>query len=256
MLTISLFCFLASQAKGQNIPVFEYEVSYNLGAALYKTAYVFQYEKQVYFHTTPTVFLQQRDIFKVDKESGENQLNLTSYGDGSEYNILSISSQNRMSNASYANEIFNVTETNIKQKWRPTGKTKVIDSQSYPLFETEFRGRLYTAAVNTKIPFSYGPWKFNALPGLAVEISDSKKQLSWKLKGSKNTPLSEIKIFVDKQNAYIAGLKRLTLREFVNINDKTRGGFDVALSRLPTDYRSGGSEKKQRGGLELVFEWE
>ncbi|MDO4728174.1 MAG: GLPGLI family protein [Bacteroidota bacterium] len=47
---------------------------------------------------------------------------------------------------------------------------------------TNYGGRHYTAWFTTEIPTAFGPWKFNNLPGLIIEVSDKEKQFAFRLK--------------------------------------------------------------------------
>ena len=42
---------------------------------------------------------------------------------------------------------------------------------------THFRGRDYIAWFTTDIPIVAGPWKFNGLPGLVIDIEDTRRQV-------------------------------------------------------------------------------
>lgn len=43
---------------------------------------------------------------------------------------------------------------------------------------TTFRGREYEAWYTTAIPIPDGPWKFSGLPGLILQITDSKENIN------------------------------------------------------------------------------
>ena len=48
-------------------------------------------------------------------------------------------------------------------------------NSSFKLAKTTFKGRNYFAWYSIEIPINSGPYKFNGLPGLVVELFDSKK---------------------------------------------------------------------------------
>ena len=48
---------------------------------------------------------------------------------------------------------------------------------------SDFRGRTWIAWFASEIPISDGPWKFNGLPGLIMEVYDAKKHFHFSLVG-------------------------------------------------------------------------
>jgi len=69
------------------------------------------------------------------------------------------------------NKVKNIKEKLPLQKWKLSGKTKTIKSLVCYKATTEFRGRKYTAWYTEDLPILGGPWKFDGLPGLIVQIS-------------------------------------------------------------------------------------
>jgi GLPGLI family protein len=59
--------------------------------------------------------------------------------------------------------------------WKIENVFKKIGNYHCQKATTKFRGRSYTAWFTTKMPFSFGPWKFNGLPGLILDIYDTDK---------------------------------------------------------------------------------
>ena len=57
--------------------------------------------------------------------------------------------------------------------WDLKANTKEICGHHCRMAETEFRGRKYTAWYAEDIPTPAGPWKFQGLPGLILEVVDS-----------------------------------------------------------------------------------
>lgn len=66
-------------------------------------------------------------------------------------------------------------------EWEILPETKVIQGYESQKAKTEFRGREYTAWFTPEIPASDGPYKFNGLPGLILQLEDSRNQYSFEL---------------------------------------------------------------------------
>lgn len=79
-----------------------------------------------------------------------------------------------------------------KQAWIQTGHTKNILGYSCHSASCRFRGRDYVAWYTTEIDLPEGPWKFGGLPGLIVEVYDTKHHYHFTLIGIKKGDLSPI----------------------------------------------------------------
>ncbi|MFW5761152.1 MAG: GLPGLI family protein [Cyclobacteriaceae bacterium] len=69
---------------------------------------------------------------------------------------------------------FLYTEDSLKFEWKILPDTKEHLSYSCQKAITTFRGRTYEAWFTFDIPISEGPYKFKGLPGLILQIQDSK----------------------------------------------------------------------------------
>ena len=86
-----------------------------------------------------------------------------------------------------------------------------------------FRGRFYEAWFTSSIPMSYGPWKFGGLPGLILEISDSKREYIFVCKGIHRTKNRNITFWN---------------REYKDCTRKEMRKFQNMLHRKPADFTS------------------
>ncbi|SEF81804.1 GLPGLI family protein [Halpernia humi] len=75
-----------------------------------------------------------------------------------------------------------------KQKWKLSKDKKTLGQYSVQKAETSWGGRHWTAWFAEAIPFPEGPYKFNGLPGIIMELSDSKGNYNFKLIRSENFP--------------------------------------------------------------------
>lgn len=68
-----------------------------------------------------------------------------------------------------------------KINWEITNENKQIGDFKATLAKCSFNGREYEAWFTPEIPFNDGPWKFHGLPGLILEVTDSKNEYSYVL---------------------------------------------------------------------------
>jgi len=73
-----------------------------------------------------------------------------------------------------SNRSFKVKDIKPNFKWLITNESKVINDLNCLLAKTNFRGRDYDVWFAPEIALPYGPWKFSGLPGLIIEVIDSK----------------------------------------------------------------------------------
>lgn len=68
-------------------------------------------------------------------------------------------------------------------KWQLTGETKTINDYTAQKATTTFSGRDYIAWFTPEVPIMDGPYKFSGLPGLIIELYDSKNHYHFELIG-------------------------------------------------------------------------
>lgn len=115
--------------------------------------------------------------------------------------------------------------------WKLTNEQKTIGDYSCQKAVCDFRGRTYEAWFTTEIPISNGPWKFHGLPGLILEVSDTKREYRFEF-------------------AYNA-LKKAPIRnlpqKFVNTTRKKYLKTNLSFMKDPIGYLTTGT------GIEIAF---
>jgi GLPGLI family protein len=69
----------------------------------------------------------------------------------------------------------------IQQDWKILSDTKELKGYKCQKAICTFRGRDYEAWFTREIPISDGPWKFNGLPGLIVQVYDINEHYKFEL---------------------------------------------------------------------------
>jgi len=90
------------------------------------------------------------------------------------------------------------TEPMRQNDWKITDNTKSIAGYKCQKATTQFAGRDYIAWFTIEIPISDGPYKFNGLPGLIIEIHDIKNQHIYSLMSSQIISFRKINIIHNK----------------------------------------------------------
>lgn len=71
-----------------------------------------------------------------------------------------------------------ITKEKLPQmNWKISIESKIIQQYTCMKATCDFRGRSYIAWFTNEIPISEGPWKFKGLPGLILEMEDTKQQV-------------------------------------------------------------------------------
>ncbi|MDR1501255.1 MAG: GLPGLI family protein [Prevotella sp.] len=77
-------------------------------------------------------------------------------------------------------------DKNVQIKWDLVGQERIINGYKCKKAICKFRGREYIAWYATNLPINAGPYLFSGLPGLILEIQDTKNNYSFKINGLVN----------------------------------------------------------------------
>jgi GLPGLI family protein len=80
---------------------------------------------------------------------------------------------------------FNYVDKDVNLNWTLEQEEKEIEGHKCLKATCDYRGRNYTAWYATDIPLSEGPYVFTGLPGLIMEIYDSKQHYLFRIAGLK-----------------------------------------------------------------------
>lgn len=107
-------------------------------------------------------------------------------------------------------------------KWNVSSQFKNIMGYNCQYATTTFRGREYEAWFTVDIPLSYGPWKFQGLPGLILEVKDSKGEYHFTANGIKQVKDEKNIMMFDED---IRSIKRSRVLKMEAMLHKNHGAY-------------------------------
>jgi GLPGLI family protein len=141
---------------------YNYEISQSQYTGNYKT------NSKLIFNTNESLYeIDHLNSFYSDEDSNNN------IGVKSEENEFVY--KNTKNNTMYYTDLIRFTHFHIKDtlnimNWNLNENTKDILGYHCQEATTNYGGRFYIAYYTTEIPISNGPWRFNGLPGLILEV--------------------------------------------------------------------------------------
>lgn len=229
------------------------------------------YSVQYEFITVVGKTFKNTATLKCNSKQSIYQLNKQQLEDGTDENDASIVHKNFKSIDSYIvidlkkkslnstgsadDKIYKVTEAYPQMHWILSDKkedTKKINNYICNKANLKFRGRNYIAWYTTKIPLSFGPWKFSGLPGLILEIYDETNTYRWTATKIK-FPITEE---VDFDIISKLKLSEITLKDYVSkLDAEKKRRDDMMKKRLPKNIQIESSTSTNLS-IELKYEWE
>jgi GLPGLI family protein len=232
---LQLLLIFSSNLEAQNYKgIVVYEHVFMNGAINMQKEYILHFDKSksIYLETFKDL-KESTDDNSIQKDNyGTYELNFSN-DKKSQFYYYDNLNDNFIFRERVMEESFLVKENKELYDWKILDSIKYISGFKCQLANTNFRGRTYEAWFTNEIAVPYGPWKFNNLPGLILEVSDS----------SGSFHVVALKLNIDKVNE--GDLKTLikefdlkdnpiTFEEYRSkIKDKNRDILDKINSRLP-----------------------
>jgi GLPGLI family protein len=135
--------------------------------------------------------------------------------------FTSLSKKTMWSNL-YRIEMVYVNEPIAKQEWKITNENRKFGKFTCRKATTTFRGRDYTAWFTPEIAVPFGPWKFNGLPGLILEVYDTNKDFYWFFKSVEYPTEYKEEITFIKKSKGDKAINFLDLKELEQFKIKQR----------------------------------
>lgn len=247
-----LFLFSFFFLQSQNISIFyqlDYKPSKNIDTIRNDLYLLNIYPKENKSTFTNYAFYKTDSLMLVLKEksniSGSVKLDISSLSQ-SKYPLCVSTENNKFSIFKTFDGDSYKLENNNSIKWNVTNEKKKIEEWNCQQAYCEYGGRKWIAWFAIDIPSPFGPYVFNNLPGLIVDISDAENEYHFSLKGisENNSPYYFPEIY---QNSIVT-TKQKYLKAYKNYvldpGKKLREGYLVDGS---------GQVIKVNGGLSKKF---
>ena len=121
---------------------------------------------------------------------------------------------------------------------------KTIENFKCKLAKTTFKGRNYYAWYTIDIPINSGPYKFNGLPGLVVELFDSKKHYHFQLLSIKE--MQNMKNYTEKKK-----YTKISKQDLIQLQNNIKIKPSIILSNSNLNLPKEGMDKYDNKHREL-----
>ena len=105
-----------------------------------------------------------------------------------------------------------------RMEWKIDSVTKTVGKYECIKATMSFRGRNYTAWFTPGIPVSAGPWKFNGLPGLIVELYDDTHEVMFTL----SNVTIPYKYDFSQVRRMLEEMEKISLKEYLSKNKRKK----------------------------------
>ncbi|PKG43966.1 GLPGLI family protein, partial [Psychroflexus sp. MES1-P1E] len=127
-----------------------------------------------------------------------------------------------------AGDVFLYTENIAPYVWEVKKDKKTVNEFKVQKAITNFAGREYEAWFTEEIPITQGPYKFDGLPGLIIQISDTENHYNYQLISFKKLKAKKGIEDFDNNKNYIKTTKD-------QLHQIKQDFFDDPISRIPFD---------------------
>lgn len=219
--------------------------------------YIIKYDTEIYNEKKGTLLLdlkKKKSIFFISKNNLKkevaqevNQVDVIQSGI-ERFIAADVNSNLLICKEKINSDTYIVSENIPKINWKLEDEiTKKIDKYTCYKATANFRGRNYIVWYSLDYPIQMGPWKFNGLPGLIMEIYDETNRYYWGVTQIKFT--NDEVVFPRELELY----EKIDLKKYVELRyDNIMEDSNARLPRGSTVQ----SIKPERNGLEIKFEWE
>jgi GLPGLI family protein len=242
LLILLLITSAFSQSKKHSFARVEYDVFYNTEIPNTKKGIL-----EINLNDNNAVFFLSKSTLESGLTKDNNSIKIISKN-GERYMKTDSNKKMIQYTEFIKNETYLVTDTIPELKWETNfSETKKIGEILCNKAALAFRGRNYVAWYDMNTPLNFGPWKFNNLPGLILEIYDETKRFNWRATAVVYVDKSEIMLPIENN------IKAITVKEYIKLM------YQQSESTLSSQMPRGVETKTinvGRTGIETKFEWE